>query len=65
MKSKASKVRNTIDSTEFLARMTFLNLIMISIGNRKDGFCLQLHALVSRQPNCCCSAMLDPKFREF
>ena len=31
------------------------------IGDRKDGVCLQLHGQVSRQPNLCRYAMLDPK----
>ena len=32
---------------------------LISIGNRKDDVCLQLHGQVSRQPNHSHFAMLD------
>ena len=36
-----------------------------AIGDRKDGFCLQLHGHVSRQPKHCHSAMLDLKGQAF
>ena len=38
-----------------------LQKVFKSIGNRKDGPCLQLHGHVSRQPMRCLSAMLEPK----
>ena len=36
-----------------------------TIGNHKDGACLQLHGQASKQPKRCRSAMLDPKGRAF
>ena len=40
-------------------------LQIASIGNRKDTVCLYLQGQMSRQPNRCRSAMLDPKGRAF
>ena len=37
----------------------------VTIGNRKDWACLQLHGHLSRQPMQCLSAMLDPKDQAF
>ena len=42
-----------------------MNQKRVDIGDRKDGACLQMHGLVSRQPKRCRSAMLDPKGRSF
>ena len=43
----------------------FSYIEIASIGDREDGVCLQFYGQVSRQPNRCRSAMLDPKGRSF
>ena len=40
------------------AKVPFFKVQYDSIGNRKDGFCLQLHCHVSGQPKRCHSAIL-------